>query len=246
MEWHVLFVELRNLCDLRGLEPVLSACGFSHEEHLNYLIGLNESPEGLLKSLGPRTRKNIRQGLRKGELCVAEVTENKDVARCYQLIRQSYGAAGVPLADQSLFDAAFEILYPRGMCKFWIARVNGTDVAASVELLYKDVMYGWYGGVDRRYARYMPGELLMWHILTWGIEKGYRVYDFGGAGKPGEKYGVRDFKAKFGGRLVAYGRSRFMPQPLRWKVLEFSYGLYRKAAALQGRVRWPLVSQGAR
>ncbi len=246
MEWHLLFVELRNLCDLRALEPVLEGCGFVPEEHLDYLIDLNRSPEELLQSIGPRTRKKIRQGLRKGGLCVREVTEKKDVARCYGLIQQSYTAAGVPLADQSLFDAAFDILYPRGMCKFWLAGVNGTDVAASVELPYKDVIYGWYGGVDRRFSEYMPGELLMWHILTWGIENGYRVYDFGGAGKPGEKYGVRDFKAKFGGRLVAYGRHRFVSKPLRWKLFETGYGLYRRAAALQGRWRSPIEIPGTR
>jgi serine/alanine adding enzyme len=238
---HVLFVELRNICDLRALEPVLETCGFSHEEHLDYLIDLNRSPDELLQSIGHRTRKNIRQGLKRGDLRVREVTDKRDIARCYTLIDKSYTAAGVPLADPSLFDAAFDVLYPRGMCKFWLASVNGTDVAASVELPYKDVIYGWYGGVDRRFSKYLPGELLMWHILTWGIENGYRVYDFGGAGKPGEKYGVRDFKAKFGGRLVAYGRNRFVPGPLRFKLFAASYDLYRRAAAFGGHLQEDLA-----
>ncbi len=242
--WRVLFIELRNLCDLHALAPVLTTCGFVSEEHLDYLIDLNQSPEELLKSIGPRTRKKIRQGLRRGNLRVSEVKEKADVRRCYGLIRQSYATAGVPLADPSLFDAAFEILYPRGMCKFWLATVDGADVAASVELAYKDTVYGWYGGIDRRYSEHLPGELLMWHILNWGIENGYRVYDFGGAGRPGEKYGVRDFKAKFGGRLVAYGRYRLVPQPLRWKFFQTGYGLYRKAVALHGRLRSPVDIPG--
>lgn len=239
IERDILFVELRNLCDLRPLEPVLQSCGFLHEDHLDFLIDLKRTPEELLKSIGPRTRKKIRHRLKKADLCAHEVTEKKDVARCYRLIQQSYSAAGVPLVDQSLFDAAFDILCPRGMCKFWLASANGTDIAASVELLYKDVIYGWYGGVDRRFHQYLPGELLMWRILTWGIENGYRVYDFGGAGKPGEKYGVRDFKAKFGGTLVAYGRNRFVPSPLRWKMLETGYDLYRSAKRLARRWRSP-------
>lgn len=234
---HVLFAELRNLCDLSALEPVLEACKFTHEEHLDYLIDLNRSPAELLQSLGSRTRKNIRQGLKRGDLHVREVTDKQDIARCYTLIEKSYTAAGVPLADQSLFDAAFDVLYPRRMCKFWLASVNGTDVATSVELPYKDVIYGWYGGLDRRFSKYLPGELLMWHILSWGIENGYRVYDFGGAGKPGEKYGVRDFKAKFGGQLVAYGRNRFVPEPLRLKLFGASYDVYRKAVAFRGHMR---------
>ncbi len=246
LAWHVLFIELRNLCDLHALAPVLTASGFVAEDHLDYLIDLNQSPEDLLQSMGPRTRKKIRQGLRRGELRVCEVTDKRDVARCYGLFQQSYKAAHVPLADQSLFDAAFDVLYPRGMCKYWLATVNGADVAASVELAYKDTIYGWYGGIDRRFSEYLPGELLMWQILTWGIENGYRVYDFGGAGRPGEKYGVRDFKAKFGGRLVSYGRYRLVPRPLRWKFFETGYGLYRRAAALQARHRSPVENPGLR
>ena len=38
----------------------------------------------------------------------------------------------------------------------------------------------------------------MWHTLDWGAEDGYSLNNFGGAGKPDEEYGVRDFKAKFG------------------------------------------------
>ena len=61
------------------------------------------------------------------------------------------------------------------MVKFLLAQVDGVYVAASVELLYKDVIYGWYGGMDREYGRYIPNELLVWHILSWGAENGYRI-----------------------------------------------------------------------
>lgn len=40
-----------------------------------------------------------------------------------------------------------------------------------------------------------------------GAENGCRVYDFGGAGKPDKEYRVGDFKAKYGGELVSYGRN---------------------------------------
>jgi lipid II:glycine glycyltransferase (peptidoglycan interpeptide bridge formation enzyme) len=134
----------------------------------------------------------------------------------------------VPLADRSLFEAAFEILYPKNMIRVVLARVNGAYVGTSVELLYKDVVYGWYGGVDREYGRHNPNELLMWHILKWSAENGYRLYDFGGAGKPDEEYGVRDFKAKFGGDLVCYGRNICVHAPVLLKLSQRAYTIYRK------------------
>jgi lipid II:glycine glycyltransferase (peptidoglycan interpeptide bridge formation enzyme) len=117
------------------------------------------------------------------------------------------------------------------MVKFWLARVGDAYIAASVELLYKGVIYGWYGGVDRAYTEHTPGELLMWHILKWGAEDGCSLYDFGGAGKPDEEYGVRDFKAKFGGELVCYGRNTYIHAPRLLRLSELGYGVYRHLLA---------------
>ena len=66
------------------------------------------------------------------------------------------------------------------MAQFWLARIDSTYVAASVELLFKDRIYGWYSGVDRAYASEASGELLMWRVLEQGSMDGYKTYDFGG------------------------------------------------------------------
>jgi CelD/BcsL family acetyltransferase involved in cellulose biosynthesis len=232
-----LFTELRNLSDMSQAQPILDACGFAYEDHLNYLINLERSVDQVLQSIGPRTRKQIRRGLRQAEVTVEQVADRSQIAACYALLQTTYTAARIPLADRSLFEAAFDILYPRGMVKFWLARVGETYVATSVELLHKGVMLGWYGGVDRNFADYMPGELLMWHILAWGVQNGYRTYDFGGAGKPGEKYGVRDFKAKFGGELVCFGRNTCVHAPGWLRLSQLGYRVYRwlMGATPQGR-----------
>lgn len=222
-----LFTELRNLTDLSMVQPVLSQCGYAYQEHLNYLIDLNSPSGEVLQNIGPRTRKHIRQALRKGTVIVEELCDPELLPAWYELVRKSYTAARVPLAHRSLFEAALNILQPRGMAQFWLARIDSTYVAASLELLYKDVIYGWYSGVDRAFASETPGELLMWRILERGSMAGYKVYDFGGAGRPDEAYRVRDFKAKFGGRLVCYGRNTKVHSTnlLRWSRV--GYGIYR-------------------
>lgn len=223
-----LFTELRNLADLSGLQPVLNANGFAYEEHLDFLIDLTRSPEEIMQGIGSRTRKNLRRGLRRGEVDITEVDRREQVTACYELLSKTYAAAEVPLADSSLFEAAFDVLYPRGMVKILLAQVNNAYAAGSLELVYKDTIYGWYGGLDRAYGEYIPNELLVWYILRWGAENGYRVYDFGGAGKPDEEYGVRDFKAKFGGQLVNFGRNVHVHSRLTLTVSRVGYQVYRK------------------
>ena len=224
----VLFTQLRHQSDAGDIRPILEQNGFQYEDHLNYLIDIGCSPEQLLLNIGSRTRKHIRKGLRRGKVTVEILTQREQIEDWYNLVRLTYNLARIPLADRSLFEATFDVLQPQGMVKFWLAKVGDFNAAASVELIYKDTIYGWYGGVDRAYASEVPGELLMWHILKWGAENGYHVYDFGGAGKPNEKYGVRDFKAKFGGNLVCYGRDTFVPNRILLNISTSVYKIYQK------------------
>lgn len=222
-----LFTELRNLSNLEAVQPTLRENRFVFEDHLDYLIDLKRPPEAIFQGVGRRTRKNIRRELRRNEVVVAEAKEREQVAACYDLLRRTYRAARVPLVDRSLFEAAFDLLYPKNMVRFTLAHVGQTPVAASVELLYKDIAYGWYGGMDRAYRSYMPNDLLTWHILQWGAENGYATYDFGGAGKPDEDYGVRTFKAKFGGELVCFGRNTCVHSPRLLRLSTLGYRIYR-------------------
>ena len=111
-----------------------------------------------------------------------------------------------------------------------MAWVRDACVAASVDLVYKNTIYGWYQGSNREYASCKPNELLLWHVLQWGSDNGYRQFDFGGAGKPGVEYGVRDFKAKFGGTLVNYGRNTCVHAPFRLRFSRRGYELVRRLA----------------
>jgi hypothetical protein len=223
-----LFTELRNLSDLSEIQPVLGENDFLFEGHLNYLINLNRPAEDVLQSIGQRTRKKIRKGLRDGFVQMSEATNPTELDHWYDVLQKTYSNAQVPLADRSLFEAAFKELYPRGMAKFLLAEVNGVTAACSVELPYKNIIYGWYGGSDREYSDYLPNEMLIWHILEWGANNGYHLYDFGGAGKPDEEYGVRDFKAKFGGDLVNYGRNTYVHNPTLLKLSRQGYEVYRR------------------
>lgn len=223
-----LFTELRNISNLEAVQPVLHENSFVYEDHLNYLIDLGRSPEAIFQNIGPRTRKNIRRALTRGDVVIEEVTRREQIREWYGLLQLTYKTAKVPLADCSLFETAFDILLPKGMIRYTLARVGKAVAAISAELLYKDVIYGWYGGTDRAYSNYVPNDLLTWHILEWGAQNGYRMYDFGGAGKPDQEYKVRDFKAKFGGSLVCFGRNSYVHRPFLTRIAKQWYPLVRR------------------
>jgi len=223
-----LFTELRNISSLDSVQAVLQDRGFRYENHVNYLIDLDLPPDIVFQNIGARTRKNIRHALNQGKVKIEVVKERDKIPACYDLLRKTYQAARVPLADSSLFEAAYDVLSPKGMVRFTLAYIDQKPVGVSVDLTYNRVIYGWYGGVDREYRSHVPNEVLMWNILKWGAENGYRVYDFGGAGDPDAEYGVRDFKAKFGGDLVSFGRNICVHSPILLGMSKWGYKILRR------------------
>ncbi len=223
-----IYTELRNCAQMTEYQPLLAQMHFDYEDHLNYIISLDGSPDAVFKNIGKRTQRNIRRGVNQGRVTIEEVNDRAGIETSYELLCRTYHLAQVPLADRSLFEAAYDQLHSKGMVRVTLARVESAPVATSFELLYKDTIYGWYGGMDRAYSSYNPNELLMWDILRWGSEQGYKYYDFGGAGKPNEEYGVRDFKAKFGGALVCHGRNKWVSRPLVFSFTKRFYQVYRR------------------
>lgn len=223
----VLFTELRNLSDLGDVQPVLNESGFAYEEHLNFLIDLTRPREEIWRSIRSNARRNVKKA-RKSKVVIEEVDDLDRVSATYALLENTYKRLQVPLAGLSLFRSAFEILYPRGKMKILMSKVEGIDIGVSTLLLYKDIVYYWYAGIIREYASHRAGDLLVWHALEWGNHNGFRVFDFGGAGRPDEEYGVRDFKAKFNGTLVNYGRNICVHHPHLLRLSQWGYQLYRR------------------
>ncbi len=222
-----LFTELRNLSDTAEWRRGLEASGFVYEGHLNFLIDLARPANAIWQGIRDNARRNIKKAQREGVI-VEEATEPAQVDVAYALLHDVYRRLQVPLADRSLFRAAFEVLQPAGMFKIMLARVAGKDIGVMTLLLHRGTIIYWYTGVDKAYSAYRANDLLVWHALEWGSRNGYRTFDFGGGGKPEEEYGVRDFKAKFGGELVNFGRYQCVHRPALLRLSELGYAALRR------------------
>jgi serine/alanine adding enzyme len=157
-----------------------------------------------------------------------ELHNRSQIPAYYDLLLQTHRRANFPLADVSLFYAIYDILVPKGMAKMLFACVEDQYVAASLEMPYKDVIYSWYSGYDSAYSKTYPNDILVWYILEWGAKNGYSYFDFGGAGAPDEPYSPREFKAKYGGKLVNYGLNIRTHAPGRLMMSRMLYPIYQR------------------
>lgn len=223
----VLFTELRNLSDTQACQPTLRQCGFQYQDHLNFLADLNGSPNEMWKRITSSARRNIQKAQSSG-MVISLASHVEEIAATYPILQQVYHRIQVPLPPLSLFQAVFENLSPLNRVKVLIARRENTPMGVLFLLIYKGVALYWYTGTLREYISYRPSDLLMWSAMQLSQELGCHTFDFGGGGRPNEEYGVRDFKAKFGGKLVNFGRNICIHAPWRYRLSRTIYSLKQK------------------
>ena len=222
-----LYTQIRNMWDTSNISNFLNSTGYEYEEHLNFLVDLTIPADVLWKKLFKSRRNGINKAKRYGVI-VEEVAYEDLITVVYDRLQETYKKAKLPLDDISLVRHTFDILAPKNMAKFFLAKYEDKYIGTIVILMYKGVIYDWYAGSSGEYLRLCPNDMLPWYVMEMGSNNGYHTFDFGGAGKPEVKYGVREFKRQFGGDLVNYGRYKKIYSPLKVKIAEKGFEVYRK------------------
>lgn len=224
----IVYTQLRNAWEQDPkMAEVFKTNGYLYEDHLNILLDLEKSEEQLWKEVHSKRRNEIRRARKEGAT-TRELTNPGEIDTAYAILKDVYNRAKLPLHHKSMFDSAVKILGPKGMIRYFGAFVDEKLIGTIVALCYKDTIFDWYAGSYRQYYKKYPNDLLPWEVFLWGKENGYQQFDFGGAGKPGVPYGVRDYKKKFGGQLVNHGRYEKSHHPMVMKAAAAAFKLWRK------------------
>ncbi len=95
--------------------------------------------------------------------------------------------------------------------------------------IYGRRAYEWYVcGMDQEYPRAYPSVLATWGGIHHAWKHGFDAFDFMGAGNPSVPYGVRDFKARFGGMATRHGRYLRINKPFIYQLGKAAVGLYSR------------------
>jgi len=224
-----IYTEFRNLFELSEYKDIFEKEGYQYEEHLNYIIDLTLSEEQLWKNLNQKRRNEIYKAI-KENLSFKETSDENSLKKTYKIIEEVYSKAKLPFPELVYFKEALKILTPDHF-KIFSALYDGEIIGTMYTLCYNNVIYDWYAGSYKEYYSKCPNDLIPWEVFKWGKLNGFRKFDFGGAGKPGVPYGVRDYKKKFGGKMVNYGRYKRINNKFLYKIGEIGvkyYGILKK------------------
>lgn len=215
-----IYTQFRNTFDTSSLKSSFQKSGFNYLAHLNFLVHTHsESPEKLLSTMSKSKSRQIKKGLNTAE--IIETNAEQDVNDFYQLLQNLYQEkVNKPLAPKEFFEFFRAHLVPKGLGKFLLIRHEGKIIGGIVCPIFPGkAIYEWYiAGMDKEYKEQYPSILSTWAAIAEGQKMGLKHFDFLGAGKPDADYGVRDFKAKFGGELVQLGRYEKIHKPLLMKI----------------------------
>ena len=210
-----IYIESRNFHDYSKWKTIFEHSGFAYQPHLNFHINTS-SVELAQANIGKHRWKYIRLSLRDGATMVENPTIEQ-VRECYELLKELYTTrVKTPLFSWEFF----EKLYYQPNAKYLLVEFEGKILGGTVCVcLPGKALYEWFVcGNDYYRKGIRPSSVATWLGMQYAAQNGYPLFDLMGAGKPDEPYGVRDFKAEFGGELVEHGRFLCIRKPLLYKL----------------------------
>lgn len=220
-----IYVETRNFAEYGRYRAGFDKCGWQYEPHYNFHIDTS-SMEVVEANLGKSRKRDIRTSFRDGAT-IGEAESMDEVKAFYGILESLYATkVKTPLFPFEFF----EKLYCEHWGKVFVVRFGGRIVGGTVCVCGTDTVYEWFAcGEDGISRSVFPSTLATYAGIRYAAENGYKRFDMMGAGAPGDGgYGVRDFKAKFGGELVEHGRFRYVINPFLYRLGTFGVKILKK------------------
>lgn len=220
-----IYIETRNFNDYSKWRIVFEKCGFEYEEHLNFHVDTT-SEDVVNANLGKSRKRDIRTSFRDGAIIVENPTLEQ-VKSYYEILLNLYKTkVKTPLLSFEFFQKLWE--HKDG--RFLLVELDGDIIGGTVCVEEKNkCLYEWFVcGKDGESKSIFPSSVATYAGIKYAMEHGCARFDMMGAGAPTESYGVRDFKAKFGGRLVEHGRFCYVCRPLLYQIGKLGVKILKK------------------
>lgn len=203
----VIYIETRNFNDFSRFRSVFEKAGFQYEPHYDFIVDTS-SVDLVDANMGKSRKRDVKASLKNGASLIDSPTV-EDIVSFYSVLKDLYvKKVKTPLFPKSFFLKLFRMPFS----KFILVSYQGSIVGGTVCVFDNETVYEWFAcGRDGVFKNVYPSTVATYYGIRFAAENGFRYFDMMGAGAPGDGgYGVRDFKSKFGGKLVEYGRYKYI------------------------------------
>ncbi len=199
----VIYAEFRAFFDMESYKEEFGNSGYNFEEHLNFIVPIS-SEEDNKRLLNASKRRQLSLSLKNG----AEIIEPRnlsDIESFYSILKELYqNKVKKPIPGFDFFEKFYN---NKELGSFFLIKYEDKIIGGIMCPVDKNKIYEWFiCGLDGQFKNIYPSVMATWAPIEFAANNGIKYFDFLGAGKPDTDYGVREFKSKFGGELVNYGR----------------------------------------
>lgn len=220
-----IYTEFRNFRDQCVRKELYKKEDYQLNAHLNYIVSipsLDEAKAGLSKSKKRQINKSLKSGAE-----IIQPDNIEQVESFYKILHQLYREkVKKPLPPFDFFSKFFQ---DKNLGTYLLVKYEGQIIGGIMCPMYKNTIHEWFVcGKDSEIQDVYPSVLATWAVIEYAANAGITHFDFMGAGKPDQDYGVREFKAKFGGELVNFGRFVRINQKMHYQVGKLGLEILKK------------------
>ena len=219
-----IYIESRNFHDYSKWRNIFEQCGFAYQPHLNFHVDCMQ--ENMLATMSESRRRQIKKAIKSG-VEIIEAQSQDDVIAYYEILKDLYiNKVKTPLFPVEFFLSFFD----NSFGKYLLVKYEGKIIGGIMcPILKARTIYEWFVcGLDEQYKNQYPSVMATYAAIEYANSNNISCFDFMGAGKPDEAYGVRDFKARFGGEMVEHGRYLCVRKPLLYNIGKLGVKLLKR------------------
>jgi lipid II:glycine glycyltransferase (peptidoglycan interpeptide bridge formation enzyme) len=216
------------LFDISYFKQNFELLSYIYEDHLDIHINLSKQYEEFLVDVHKSRKRNLTKAVNKG-VKLRELKTEKEIKAAFDMISETYKRIKIPVPKLEFFINIYRTLTPNNYSRFYGAFSNNDMIGSRLILTYKKTIYDFYAGSASIHSNKYPNDFLIMNILKEGFSGDFRLFDFGGAGKPNIPYNVRDYKLQFGGQIVNLGRYVKTHMPILGYFSRIGYYFWKKA-----------------
>ena len=200
-----IYIEMRNFNDYARWKEAFEAAGFAYKPHLNFHV------DPAVDNLSD----NRKRQLKKSDAITEPARSESEIMEWYKVLAELYRTkVKTPLWPIDFFLSA----YRQNIARFLLVKHEGKVIGGSMIVADERTVYEWFEcGLNAEFKDQYPSVLATFAGIQLAHRSGCSRYDMMGAGEPGVPYGVRDFKAEFGGTLVEHGRFLSICKPALYR-----------------------------
>lgn len=222
---NLIYIETRNFFDYSKANSVFMEHNFEYVPWLNFHLNTSNEDD-MKKNISSSRLRQIKKSIKNGVIW-KEASNLDEVNKFYEILHELYvKKIKKPLLPKSFF----EEFYNQGIGKYLLIIFEGNVIGGIMCPVFsnKSIYEFYIAGKDKEYKNQYPSVMATWAAMEYANQNSIAIFDFMGAGSPSEDYGVRDFKSRFGGTEVEYGRFKLILDPIKYKLGVFGLKILSK------------------